>query len=630
MPAMTQQTFETEYPNRFVNETTMPGGLRYQIMLAPRPDGRWMVWDSNYNYARTMVTPDHPHGIAEVASYAIDRSGMSMAYFNPSQHIIAEPDYPNVRAAFTWIGDMETNPTGMPVIGILPSRINVCSLCMGRQYPALGEHPAADIAVQTCDYCLINFCNNEDHVHDGEYCNDCGYNAVNGASVDTCSSCDNDFCDNHEYMHEECGADDYYDEYSDHPPVDNYGREASLNYIDNEFVSDDLMRVNRAATVEIEAEWIDTANRDRLSLHPDCGVTGDGSLNNGIEVTLPPSRGKELVDFMQETMSKMESGGYGIKSTCGLHVHIDIREHANNKRFLAHLFNAFYAFEDILYAMQSSARYNNSYSVPLRNTYKFYEMYGQEADKFDFNFYRFEQSVNGERMLENEKRSKYASPRYAAFNFHSTYYRGSLEVRLHEGTLNPTRALRFIELINRMIARVEKGTHSYKFMAKMVEMPVKDKLRHFYRYFSIPQDLQRHIEYRIRAGQGIDFSLPSAVRWGEAKRGRPKKIRRPAQRRPFPRSEVRCLMCNHVFRNAASIMRCPNFGCGERLFDSYGGINYVRHNPEAERREAERLVAETAAWERSLRDWESTFSSTANTIDHVSNVFTNINSNSEF
>lgn len=471
------------------------------------------------------------------------------------------------------------NPTIYTTEGEAPmptEQYNYCYRCDAR---------VLDSTMTECTTCRDRLCVecSSNHLHLGERCSGCGYRVLSGDTVEWCESHESFYCEYHRTSHRSCGYEEYESEdegrYSGRPPIQGYGREATLEYMDDEYVEHPLARGQRAAAVELEVEWDEDANPrtlgqplPRLVLPDSVGITNDGSLSNGIEVTTPPARGLALVNVITTTCDLLYEGGYRIKESCGMHTHIDLRDRMSDKKFLSHLFNAFFAIEDILYAMQGANRHTNHYSIPLRNQYKFFDMYGQKSGDFDYNFYKQPKTVEGKYYVEREKERKYAGVRYAAFNFHSVYYRGSLECRLHEGCVSADDALRWIDLLQSIIARVERG-HSYAAMAKLARMNVtKEKVNAFARYFGLSKDQRAYVMGRIDTGQGFGFALAHRINWGVPTKGRP--TREPRRATRYVGNRVRCMNCSYEWVMRDSLVYCPS--CLRNLFDDYGGLRYTR------------------------------------------------------
>lgn len=464
-------------------------------------------------------------------------------------------------------------PDGFQIVNSLSEYMSYCGRCDSR-IPENALYACENDGEWLCSVCVL------DHVHNGDMCEDCGFRMINNGETLACRNCDVRACRDHFTINHTGCADGGYDgaddgRYTGRPPVDGFGREAYIGLIDAPYFDHPLASGRRAAALELEVEYKGDRTEGRMFLPADVGIGHDGSLSNGIEVTTPPARGLELASVVLQTCQILSSHNYVAEETCGMHTHIDLRNRKDDKKFLSHLFNAFFSIEDILYAMQSFDRHNNTYSVPLRNNFAFFDMYGQRSGDFDYTFYRQPKTIEGKTYLEREKSQKYASPRYAAFNFHSVYFRGSLECRLHEGTVDGENALRWIDLLQTIIARVERG-HSYSTMQKLAKMSVtRTKVARFAKYFGLSEDQREYVIRRINGGQGFGFALPHRIVWGTPVKGRPKGEPRPVYRRPsFIGHAVTCMHCNFTFTMRDRMTYCNS--CMRPLHDRWGDRQYSR------------------------------------------------------
>lgn len=305
-----------------------------------------------------------------------------------------------------------------------------------------------------------------------------------------------------------------------------------------------LAEGKRYISFELEEE-VRPGGVARFTLPEKFGITSDGSLRNGVEVTFPPSRQDALVENARTAVAALQRGGFHPTSRCGMHTHIDLRDKVNDSKFLSHLFAAFYAVEDILFAMQSSRRVSNSYCVPLRRGWRFYDAYGVNAQDFDFVFYKQPKSLANKLRIEEMKKHK-GGNRYNAFNFLSVWYRGSLEVRLHEGCLNARRMLLWAEVLQHIVQRVEDGI-TYPTLRKLLDMPVgPEKLALFGRVFRMSDPLLRYVQERITEAQGtLAYRMPWNFSLGEAKKGKSKGL---LPTRTFKATHRRCRWCSAIVR----------------------------------------------------------------------------------
>jgi len=460
--------------------------------------------------------------------------------------------------------------------------------------PAVDEYGTA--LVETCMECNEMFC--VAHRHSSQrrgsnYCNVHGYHPRCVVTV-PCMGCDRRFCEAVGHEQDDADCEDFQSENDESDEDRGYTsysgpyREAELLF-EGDTPVPGLAEGERYVSFEVEAE-IDSGEGGEFTLPHKFGITGDGSLSNGVEITFPPSRMDALVENAHTVVDALQGGGYYTPNSCGMHMHIDLRDKVNDDKFLSHLFATFYAVEDILFAMQRQRRENNSYCMPLRNGWRFYDAYGTNAADFDFTYYKTPRTIDSKRQLAETKRYK-GGPRYNAFNFHSVYYRGSLEIRLHEGMLNADSMLKWAEVIQKIVARVEKGV-TYPTLRKLLEMPVHaQKLRLFYRVFGIPLPLQQYIEARIVAARGaLGFRLPRQFDLGTPVKGRAKSLL-PVRR--FKATHRACRWCGAVVRMERRCQFCrrdPQFTPDENGWADEPGMYY--------------RSGSSRSW-LSQRDWES-------------------------
>lgn len=535
------------------------GGCVECLPSRQRRDAGW-VWDTE---ALRWVAPRPIYSLQDYLRSNYTRPSLQ----NPSGEESAPP-----------IEDEEILDMPMPYDIASPQNWFYCERCDSR----MNRDTMQLCDLDDCREALCAPCFSE-HVHNGDWCAAHGFNLLNGGQAIFCETHDDWFCaERHNRLHVGCALGGYEPRddgrYSGRPPVDGFGREASLSLLDGMYIEDDIVTHQRAAALELEVEYAGVRsdpNAERLVLPGLTGITHDGSLNNGIEVTTPPAKGAVLRDVVESTCYVLREGGYEAQDTCGMHTHIDLRDYKDDKKFLSHLFNAFFAVEDILYAMQREPRHNSTFSVPLRNMYKFFDMYGQMSGDFEYTFYKQPKTFDGKYNIEREKEGKYSGVRYAAFNFHSVFYRGSLECRIHEGNVDGEVALQWINLLQTIIARVERG-HSYATMKKLAQMKVTpQKVKMFARYFGLTKTQRDWVHDRINRGQGYNFRLPESIMWGTPRRGRPRgEPREPRYRLSYVGHEVRCYNCGGQWELVRRSTFCPF--CRRRLIDAYGGLNYTR------------------------------------------------------
>lgn len=168
----------------------------------------------------------------------------------------------------------------------------------------------------------------------------------------------------------------------------------------------------------------------------------DDSLDeSGVEVKSPILRGEEGIKDIHSVVSLLNREGYYVDNSCGLHVHHDAPEFLNNKVLVNRFIRSWMNNQQHIAALVSSERHENDYSE------LWYEEDVQEV------FYQWE--TWGE--MGHSKRG--------AFNLGSLLSHGSIEIRLHEGTLNANEIEHWIKLGNNLVDHIANakgiiGKHS--------------------------------------------------------------------------------------------------------------------------------------------------------------------------
>ena len=212
-----------------------------------------------------------------------------------------------------------------------------------------------------------------------------------------------------------------------------------------------------------------------LDLPIACGITEDGSLSEGgIEILTPPARGGALAEYTMKSMTALLDAGYDADESCGLHTHIDLRDKVGDSRFLSRLFTLAFAVEDVLYGLQMSDRWRGSYSYPLRTGYGFNSARGVHATDIEFVYNKLDKKDRYARRKVRDLRETKWGNRYYSWNFHSVFYRGTMEVRMHEGTLDAERVLNWADLIQSIVKRAESRVYSPTLL-KFMRIEDRDK-----------------------------------------------------------------------------------------------------------------------------------------------------------
>lgn len=205
------------------------------------------------------------------------------------------------------------------------------------------------------------------------------------------------------------------------------------------------------------------------SIHPEC-QSADGYLqldkdsDEGkpykVEMVTPKLAYGDL-SLLQECMRRLTAIGAKVNDSCGLHVHLDASAH--NRQSLKNLIGIMYSKEDLLFkALQVNENRAQVYCQKVREPMlkKARELSADETSDLT--------------LLENiwyegtvGKSDHYNWTRYYALNLHSVFYRGTVEWRCFNSTLDPAQAAAYVNLCLAMSAQaiaqrstVMKKTHS--------------------------------------------------------------------------------------------------------------------------------------------------------------------------
>lgn len=171
-------------------------------------------------------------------------------------------------------------------------------------------------------------------------------------------------------------------------------------------------------------------------------VTEDGSIDEddgyGCELKICASE-QSFRKVVAKACARLQEVNASVNKSCGLHVHLDMRN-----RDVAVCFNNLVIAQPLLYAMQPESRRNNSYCLTTR------------------------QGVTFEQAAASYGR--YSGINSQAFRKHKT-----LEVRIHSGTTNPTKIVKWVELLLAIVRHPKVNSISE---------------------FKLPSQLQAYVTYR--------------------------------------------------------------------------------------------------------------------------------------
>lgn len=153
----------------------------------------------------------------------------------------------------------------------------------------------------------------------------------------------------------------------------------------------------------------------------------DGSLTNGAEVVSPILTADRLNEAHRVT-SALSKAGARTSTTAGYHVHIGARAFVDDSALALFVLN-YYATHHAFGALVSPSRMRNRYCRIL----------GRDEAEQTAEFVR-----DGNRGAPN-------GDRYTSLNLESIHRHGTVEVRLHQSTLNGVKAIAWAQLMEAMV-----------------------------------------------------------------------------------------------------------------------------------------------------------------------------------
>ncbi len=275
-----------------------------------------------------------------------------------------------------------------------------------------------------CGDRVDSVCDNCDRCSDCCECRECGECGDRVSRSEWCSGCER--CN-------DCGCQCDSDDDSD---------EGSSTYTPREWkkrvgVPHARYPSTRCCGVELEAYSVNRSKLDWDWIRSvGAGAQDDGSIHggNGAEIITPPASGDKAVEVITRATELVKAAGGEVNNSCGTHVHIDASDltHAD----IVRLIKLWSILEAPHYETQPNARRSSSYAKPCAARYM-EALKGGRIDAKGTAKYAVYQDADA----PDRQSTKWGSERYHALNLHSWFYRGTIEIRTHSGTLSPEKIL---------------------------------------------------------------------------------------------------------------------------------------------------------------------------------------------
>lgn len=225
--------------------------------------------------------------------------------------------------------------------------------------------------------------------------------------------------------------------------------------------------------VELEVShgpgYYDIPSHSGFSRKGDCSVRGDG-----LEFVSPILSGDAGLDAVAALCDYAALKGWSCDRSCGYHLHIDVRDLDNEQR--KRIYYAYRVTQDLWHRFVNSNRIEgNCYCLPIKFS-------AQEIERNDWNDCIYD--------AENQD-GRYTWCNIVAFENH-----GTIEIRLHHGTVNRAVVLNWIVAHLRFVEVVRSLTCQQIYAAFNGKTPA-DMMRQLERFWG-DADLSRFYQGRVR------------------------------------------------------------------------------------------------------------------------------------
>lgn len=210
--------------------------------------------------------------------------------------------------------------------------------------------------------------------------------------------------------------------------------------------------------VGVEIEFVGATREDVANAIEDAGVdcnveeynhtrrrawkiVHDGSLSGPVgtgELVSPPTTN---VDEIERVLRAAASAGATVNRTCGLHVHVDMQGATIST--WRRLFKLWCRYEDALFSVLPSSRRSNTYCMKIAPLFR---------GAYDPGMSRIFDRIEALGTLRELTDNVMAQSRYYALNPQANWRHGTVEFRLHSGSVNASKVRRWIRLCQTIVA----------------------------------------------------------------------------------------------------------------------------------------------------------------------------------
>lgn len=175
----------------------------------------------------------------------------------------------------------------------------------------------------------------------------------------------------------------------------------------------------------------------------------------------------------------------------------DVRISINmgNFRVIRNIMYFYTAFNDVFLAMiPDERRDNNRYCKKLTDRVTPFDI--ERCNNLD-ELEKLWLKTKEPREIKMKKGDKYDESRYYGVNFHSLFAKyNTVEVRWHEGTLNPKIILYWIAIHQHILNVIESGLRIGSMSPVLNMFNLEDKIAYFFKIMGFPKHLEKYMAHR--------------------------------------------------------------------------------------------------------------------------------------
>lgn len=210
----------------------------------------------------------------------------------------------------------------------------------------------------------------------------------------------------------------------------------------------------------------------------------DGSLGSGgVEFRSRPAQGDKLFNIVDKFTNELNTKKYYVDEDCGCHIHLEVVNKKGEVDFdmLKKIYIFYNKNERHFFNMLAKSRQDTGYCE------KFDKIFDCDLDEV----ITARDATAFKRVLYDgylpSTTTRDSGKRYCWANFDSIFYRGTLEIRSHSGTINGQKIKNWVDIHCRVLDMLEKTS-----LSKIIDMP--NTKEQFLRLF--PSKLQDYIQLR--------------------------------------------------------------------------------------------------------------------------------------